>query len=913
MLTLAWTMTFTSISYAQVKESKFGAQLTPRGTVRVLIVFAEVVGTCGTAGPSNWTAGQLPDNADLYLDHVISSNLTTKASQYYKDISLGELDVIGDYYGEVVQLPCSMVNSASGDVRDIIDLLDDPVDGWQPASDGNFYTANGINLDDFDMYNHYNSGIEKQLGQDGNIDVTIVLWRNYDGFLGCGSGYGVGNVMYKDLKHKKVRVYGSWGLCPAKLLNPGYDDMFIIEFFHALYGGNNFHTGGGEDSGAFMFTAASHSTSAQSGSSSHIVNGWDRQFLDWRGGRQHRISASNLSGQEVVSDISVATHPNTTQFILNDFVTVGDAIRIKLPHFDWQANGDKKNQYLWLENHQQENEFDVTKNYSTCGDWVPGLHAYVQVGKELITGDIYGGSFPEPNDLNDWFFPLPAEGRHDYFYSDSDKNRSWENCQWAGNYSMPYSILFPDGSALPNPLTGYSDAFGKINSNNDGTINQLDTWQPKYQKWYGVPVVGSPPSPTIPNWGDHLDPFTHTGQKMTISTNPAPMPVYTQREGASGPSNYDNRSIHLNNISVKILDSDYYNVGNSGPKSMHIEVRFNEKFIENDVRWCGNVVLKNDPLDPHNRAMEINVKPYKCLLLDKGLSPTKLNEVTPGSKDFTDDSYLHILDGTKLTLQYYSKLKVSNGSTLHVQSGGTLIIGFGAKIEVDATSTICIEEGATVIFQSPTTSKIIVDGTPYFWNANLQNITLSSASTNYFALNDITTGGTSPGVSMPSSGNVLLEAGNSIVMGPKTVITPNSGQLFLARIDDPYDCSNVDNYDELLPPDVPGSAADAHNHDHGATNLAGELEEAEELVERDPISIFPNPSDDLVYIQFEEAIGHPVSLEIYDMQGRFVKRKMFATDQSNMRIDVTEFVAGSYLLAIKREGDTFFKKLVIYH
>lgn len=238
-----------------------------------------------------------------------------------------------------------------------------------------------------------------------------------------------------------------------------------------MFVGNNFHTGGGAADGTFTWgTTESFSTSAQSGYASLTVCGWDRWFLGTKGSRQYVTGAINPATElEVNSDIKISTHPNESQFILRDFVTVGDAVRIKLPHLNWGSNGDKKNQYLWIENHQKISEFDVNKN--PCNAWSKGLYTYLQVGKDLLSGpELYGGIYESPNELNDHLFPLTAERNYDFYYDLLNKNFSWENCAW-GNYYVPYGKMYPDGTVRTNPFTGASDVSGTIiDSDIDGTI-----------------------------------------------------------------------------------------------------------------------------------------------------------------------------------------------------------------------------------------------------------------------------------------------------------------------------------------------------------------------------------------------------------------------------------------------------------
>lgn len=314
MLFIVFSAFFPLKSTSQI-SAKNGIYVSPRGTVRVLIVFAELVGGCGEAivPDVNWPATGVPLNADLYLDYAVNSDPIAHLSQYYKDISLGELNLIGDYYDGTVKVVCDgtfnpMVYKDAE--RKAIEQLN--ID-WLPAGDGNYYTKHGLNLNDFDDFQTLPKGILKTQGIsdgiNGNIDCTVILWRNHPN-MNCVGGLGVGNFFlfpYPQLKNKTVHLFGSWDLCP-EVLTSGYDGFFTIEFMHAIFGENNFHVGGGAGDGTFMFDGTGAYTTNQ-GSTSNIVCGWDRNFLDWKGSRIYPISASDISGTEIQSDMSIDVIP----------------------------------------------------------------------------------------------------------------------------------------------------------------------------------------------------------------------------------------------------------------------------------------------------------------------------------------------------------------------------------------------------------------------------------------------------------------------------------------------------------------------------------------------------------------------------------------------------------------------------
>lgn len=888
---------------AQPQETRNGHDLPPRGEVKVLFIFAELVGPCQGGNSPNWPAGTVPPNADSYIDYSTSTPNypTTVLTKYYKDMSLGENDVIGDYYDGIVQVDCADLAGTTPEIAAIQKLNTI----WQPNLNGKYVTKHGLTLDEFDDYLYSPAhGTPKFQGvSDNRIDAVVFLWRNHKDWS-CSSGLGVGNIFGNSgpmLKNKQVNLYGSWGFCPDKMTQaPFYDGFFVAEYFHALFGGNHFHSGSGASNGTNMFgTSPSFSTTAQSASTSNVACGWDRYQLDWRGGRTHRLSATDPdTGNEVPSDLT--TSVNAKEFVLKDFVTVGDAIRIKLPHFDWQSIGDKKNQYLWLENHQMVNQFDVNQN--NCESWDPGLFAYIQIGKDEIQGStIYSMNEAMPSGLKDWLHPKFAEGSWDYYYSYSDKSgANGVHCQW-DNSSLPYSTYYPNGSTKMNPFTGYFDGYGLVDSDGNGVIqyhkNSHDQWQPRFQKWTGIPQVGNPPAPSVHGWGDSKDAFTPSSpyQRMSIGTNPSTTPVYTLKEGSNSPQLYDNRSIHLNNLSITILSHDYYNVGNSGPKAIHIRVEWDDSRIENDVRWCGNVVLRNDPQDPGNRTMRIDVEPGYSICLDEGQSPTQLKHNAEGK--FVDPTYLHLLDGTVMRLHTNNgipsskpSLKVINGSTLHLKSGSRLEIEPGAKIEIDKTSKLCIEPGAIVDFLGGTYPAIFIEDDNGNWNQYHFDYSFVNTTVNgsYRAVNKITVSNsqTNPGTSS------LLQAGESIAFYPNTVLKSNAGVSFCARIKTIIDCDD---------PDIDvyrSSTSSGGTYVQDNSDVISTIDNFEVATLEDPkLTLFPNPAKSELNLKLDGVEKTETGvIQIFDMNGSVLITRNGKDISIGQRIDIGSLSKGIYIL-----------------
>jgi hypothetical protein len=190
--------------------------------------------------------------------------------------------------------------------------------------------------------------------------------------------------------------------------------------------------------------------------------------------------------------------------------------------------------------------------------------------------------------------------------------------------------------------------------------------------------------------------------RLSIATNPAPVPVYTRqsRWQYSSPNTdamnaWENRTIWLNGLSVEITGEDV-----DGHGAIRVHIRWDEPVVDRDVRWTGRIVLDNDADDPWNRQSRIVVAPGRHIYLDRGLSPTQdeafpdtetifpfgASSVYPPGLDlqsgqlFTEPTVMTVKAGTKLHLRRNARLWVQNGSTLIVEPGAEVHLEPGAAI-----------------------------------------------------------------------------------------------------------------------------------------------------------------------------------------------------------------------------------------
>lgn len=709
---------------AQLIELSNGHLLPVKTTMakplRVLLIFAEEEGVnCSSCWQPD-AQGNIPANlGGSFFDVTPSTNPQQQLSKHFFEASLGNYIVVGDYYEHVVSVPSNTLNK--GTVLQKVILRHTP--GSPDYVGSPFQTHTGLTISDFDVWEETGASSHGQLKSpqsNGYLDCVAVIWRNRtntNNQVHCNSGWGFTYSGQFFLDGKSIGVIGEWGDCK---INTYSRSVFTLEYIHAMYGNNNWHQAAGAGYWTFPFITSSTGLSAQAYASSLSASAWDRYTCDWQhpiyNPNNTRIPALDLQGNVVSADLSVPNN-NDNIFILRDFYTTGDAIRIKLPHIDWQQNGDIKNQYLWLENRQKILSSDKALfEYKSCIDgWngVAGIHAQIQVGKDLDNkngtnyplGEIYPGINPpdreKPNALGSWLFPLSAEGNYDFHFRD-DLAGNWSGTCFS-NYFYP--IEKQNQNTLPNPLTGMNDMY--LITDVDGDDNM---WSSGEDLVWGLgEIINGTQVGTYSGRGSSNHIFRLGGnKKIGIGRNPAPFPVYTfttNYNGGNGLTNYrnldsdlqvtesyENRTIYLNGISIEIIEEIWNPT--LGANDLKVKIRWDDYVVDQDTRWCGNIVLQNDVDDPNGTQSQVIIDVDKKVTLDQGRSATRHSSVTlpDGSTEF--------IKPTEMTLKSNTKLHLLENSTLELNQFSTLIVEDGAEIVLEENACIVVNESTKLLLKS---------------------------------------------------------------------------------------------------------------------------------------------------------------------------------------------------------------------
>jgi hypothetical protein len=662
------------------------ASIKPTGTYRLLNIMVNIIyDQTDTLDPKyNITCNLWPaaseqgiNNQSIptylitdFIDVLDNGQVHGVMTRLFYESSFGNLLLLGDFI--VVNIKQSYITPNNPGANFSLDILISKVFSLINLN-GGLSTINGYNaLSDYDS------------DGDGNIDMVQILLRNtlnknnYNfGGVNSGSGrifskYSFNLIINGQLKNNlSVLSYQGIG-CGGHALNP--TGIAIHEFSHALFGGNSFHTSGGNHyllGGINTWFGVEGGYGLMGAYNSGLVscNGYERWRMHWTS-PVYNPNNYLIQANGVPSNISREDGPKT--FILRDFVTTGDAVRIKLPYIDEGAS----NQYIWLENHQigSNNKLDYLQysrnpDFSVWASCRPtgseGIYSYIQVGKDILEGT---SSEVYPTNETDNLRIISAEGNWDYVKLD-DEN---PNC-------VNHSHSRAEKRLIPNPLSGYQDQTYHFFS--DSLFLHGHDGKLLYSKYDNNNQLISS---GLPGLGDNFDAFSGRSH-MDIGSNPSPVNMatfYTWQEGGgfiATDASRNNRSIYLSGLKITMDDN---------PDGTYlIGISWDNYEVINDVRWTGNIVLKEKVILAENKTIE----------LDQNFTPNQIKR-DPISGYFSKPTYFSCEDESEFVLEKNASLIVNNKSTLHLKAGSTFIIKDNAELVIES-DTLKIDPCAKIIIE----------------------------------------------------------------------------------------------------------------------------------------------------------------------------------------------------------------------
>jgi hypothetical protein len=688
-LTIALLVAFATAAQpdtVNVPNSTLGWRLSPHGTIRVLLIFAEIEWDVNPDkdpqrdGAGHWPKRQLPKWKDEVFDPQPAMRYKGQVSQYYHDMSLGRFTVLGDYLNELVTIKESEFPSV-GNAHGIGALA-----VQQANKRGTLRTRHGLSVADFDLWKRGGKpGMPKRTGPDTphSYDHVMVIVRNSGLTHNQGSVDAGSPGKLFGFESDTQSRFGGMNAMPYEILQH--------EFNHLLFGGNNFHVGGGNAAQFMGHTlCVQGGWSMMGGSSSSLLTGnaWDRDRLGWHPpGVTHRIRARSLQGQEVNADLD-PYNGDTGVYVLRDFMTTGDALRIRLPHLP----ENEYPQWIWLENHQTRARTGIASDryhWEDVADCVskatPGIYAYHQIARDDRYGsDVFGGHA-------DYLKPLLAGGAFDH--------------RLRGD-TVVFECLFPNRTPpyysdrkSANPLTGNHDQELPMHDrNNDGKLGKAEHYVPRIEIRDGVWTDRAS------FFGDARHAFTPQGSsRLGMATNPSTANTLTLLSNNTRASNKgkapDNRVIHLNGIAIELLEQ-------RSNGDMVIRLRNDDHLLHGFVRWCADSIVLHRP--PYHDRKALVITNGSTLLLDRSATPTRMTdpEELRGTTWYSGPTRFTLSAGAHMQCQAGGTLKLTNGSVLHVMPGGTLELNERSKVLVDAGCLIVEHAHSTLLANARTLKKL---------------------------------------------------------------------------------------------------------------------------------------------------------------------------------------------------------------
>lgn len=763
-------------------DSRNGSWLSPHDTIRMLVVFAELVYTDTIPDPSldwvnhYWDAHQLPIWADsLFAAYDTTDFSYKRVTKYFQYASSNDHIVLGDYLMAPTNNGVFSISTQNG----IINATEIATAVNNQLQSG-FVTKHGLSsFNEFDTWTPNNKGLPKIKNGNNEWDYVVFLIRN-SVFPNNPNGYMTGGESVSLLNHN-IDYYCM--ICAGDSKNPTH--VIRHEYAHSLLGGNNFHTCGGGRSDSYNYwipQTGGWALLGLYGSSLMCWNAWDRYRLGWKAiGNTYDISARSSDGvTEVNGDIDISNGNGT--YILRDFVTTGDAIRIKLPFIDEDREYPE---WIWLENHQGVNnnniEFDQWQFQDvTCvQDFEPGLMAYIQINSDLRESQNVHDVFDQ---YANYLIPLTANGLWDRdFLIDTIKN----NC-------VSYAWVRPFIRVGENPLTGCGDqSFYSVDLDGNDSL-YLDFDKKKYDQlnnW--TEITNNDTLRHLFQLGHSSHSFNMDGKKkIGVGTNPSSAPLINMvGQKTQYIEAHNLRTTYLNGISIEILEQ--YSNGN-----IKVRIRFDDVDIDNDVRWCSDNIVLNEIAT--SSGYSLNLKNGKTLTLDRGLTATRMTKPKffSGKKVFTSpttltiqpDVKIHIDTAATIKLENKSKLHFSDRSTCVIEDNGSIEVKNGTVLQMDDCTSIIIKGNGKLIARSGDTLKISPTASLVFQNG-LQNLIMEQGviiPTGYANPNDLISTGVinNDTVSSNTSWNgVNLIVNGNIVVDTNAVLNITSSMLKFADID----------------------------------------------------------------------------------------------------------------------------------
>jgi len=366
------------------------------------------------------------------------------------------------------------------------------------------------------------------------------------------------------------------------------------------------------------------------------------------------------------------------RFVLQDFFTTGDALRIAIPF----SGG----QHLWLENHAKihpQDEHPWKGSEVGHGDVVAGTAKGVYAYVESIAGsrnEIFSALSNRANGIK----VLHAGGNFDYHLYEElpDIKNAWGN---------PMKSFRREAE---NPISGLNNLYRfPFDTNKDGKIYIDQNYNSSRTEWMApifreeilvdsfVNLYGSFGVYDEEKAEGYIGPVAfRTGDYLDMGSNPMPLnyPRYNMQQKQLEP-------YYLNGLGVKFSSVE----GN--PNAVAVEVRYDRTALCQNRRWTGRIVLPNIT---KNDEADLEVGPCVRLIINK--SGTNNRHLVTEAGDFINPTTFTIAKDAKMIIKSKSKVILEDDSKLIIEEGGQLILEPKAQLVIRDDAMV-VSDGESII------------------------------------------------------------------------------------------------------------------------------------------------------------------------------------------------------------------------
>ncbi|GGG27287.1 hypothetical protein GCM10011344_30100 [Dokdonia pacifica] len=867
-----------------VPSSVFGQDFTPSGDLKALVIFVDFVGS--DSGPdgngglhplNRWPAGELPvgifdsaTNSLTYAHDDVSdlspignpdTNAFSNISEYYYHMSEGSfrflMEPLKDDNGNaiLIQVDASQVNFYAN----INNLVFQEIATLFPNRD---WASLGFDIrGDAPNFEEDQSATFANPQPDGQLDFSIIMYRNRNswnphpvanggpspastGIAGIGGNFTVNNSFTAREGFTYVQTSTNRGSAMAL-------------FLHEL--GHNFidlsHTSLANQVHGEYFHATNNWGMMNFAQGPSISNAWERWYNGWI---------------DIEHDVNNATDNGT--YILNDYMSSGDVMRLKLPRI--------KDQFLWLTNRS-----DATNPF-----YNRAFNSAIEVVDDVVISRI---NDTDPRGLFG-FFERVAPQR-----SDVDRFEFGANgikvMSGKGYYDLKLQEAEPTTGNrttvnllkdLPNPygeegeFTGYRFDVFDI----DGVADRIN-----YNRSSNSTAGNSPDKRNEHGQVINIDNQNVFSRKLLNSQLPdRKYSVFTNPPITNFIQYSDTQDV-LSPVILHSLSFISQTIGNQ----VSITVNYDDGHIEDDFRMTGNIFLPSN----EDIVLDTNV----TLTVNRSGTNNKRNKDTNGT--YINETVFIAAANASFESSNDSTVILDEASTTIFEEDSELIMGSDARIIIRGGALLCIK--TTDVTLDPTARIIVEDG---FLNissgidisANVEgsifpfptianNITFCNSSItgpihlhsiyqtntgNVFCGNDVT---------VDVSDDVRLTSEQLIVIEPGFEAVPGSFFEAEIRTEIPQDCDIEFFFGVDGEPGVNGFK--------GRNQTFNNLQNGKSLA----ISVYPNPSKDIFNVEIMDAKG-PFTYQLKNLSGVTLLEDQTST--TNFRIDAKHLKKGVYVLMV---------------